>query len=146
MAKNHENRSLFLYTALIFLVAILMIIIAFFGQNNLQKNQPMQSETASSTSITEKAAILSEENLMLLEQNKNYLAENDELKAANEACTAENDSLKKEIENQNKLLEIYQRLYKNKKAEARELLSQLVPEELTETQKSFYDILVKKSQ
>ena len=146
MVKSHENRSLFLYTALIFLVAILMIILAFFGQNNLQKNQPIQSETASSTSITEKAAKLSEENLMLLEQNKNYLAENEELRVANEAYNLENTSLKKEIENQNKLLEIYQRLYKNKKSEARELLAALNQEDLTETQKSFYDILVKKSQ
>ena len=35
--KNKQNNSLFIYTALIFVVALLFIILAFFGQTNLTK-------------------------------------------------------------------------------------------------------------
>ena len=36
--KNNNTKSLFLYTALIFLVALLLIVIAFFGEANLEKS------------------------------------------------------------------------------------------------------------
>lgn len=35
--KNKQNNSMFIYTALIFVVALLFIILAFFGQTNLTK-------------------------------------------------------------------------------------------------------------
>ena len=39
MANKNDNKSLFLYTALIFFVAVVLIILSFFGQTNLQKKQ-----------------------------------------------------------------------------------------------------------
>ena len=76
MAKNNDNKSLFLYTSLIFIVAILLIIIAFFGQTNVQKNQPKMDEPAEeiqttsqpSGGITERVSVLSEDNRVLLEE------------------------------------------------------------------------------
>lgn len=35
--KNKQNNSMFIYTALIFVVALVFIILAFFGQTNLTK-------------------------------------------------------------------------------------------------------------
>ncbi len=97
MANKNENKSLFMYTALIFLVAMILIIIAFFGQTNLQNNQPEIEKTITELSgITEKAAILSEENKVLMEQNKALTTENETLKAENEALTKKqitNDTL-----------------------------------------------------
>lgn len=65
--KNKENsKSLYLYTALIFVVALIMIIISFFGQSNLEKtNKAIQHQK----SISEKSAALSEENMKLVEKN-----------------------------------------------------------------------------
>lgn len=97
MANKNENKSLFMYTALIFLVALIIIIIAFFGQTNLQNNQPEIEQTETQLSgITEKAAILSEENKVLLEQNKTLTTENANLKAENETLIQQkvtNDTL-----------------------------------------------------
>ena len=63
---EHRGHSIYTYTALIFIVAILMIVLAFFGQSNLNKNQIAQP---SGTSITEKSAALSDENLVLRDKN-----------------------------------------------------------------------------
>lgn len=84
MATNkNNNKSLFLYTGLIFVVAVLLILLSFFGQMNLQKNQPKTEETEevtqTNTGITERAAVLSEENKNLLEENTQLKKENDEL-------------------------------------------------------------------
>lgn len=58
-----------MYTALIFIVAILMIIISFFSQINLNKtHEEYVGMDADGISITEKAAQLSTENLMLTEK------------------------------------------------------------------------------
>ena len=151
MAKENNNRSLFLYTSLIFIVAIIMILIAFFGQNNLQKNQPIQSE-AELTSITEKAAELSEDNRILLEENQKIIDENTRLSADNTRLTAENenviqqlDSLSIENKNNQTLIKVYEFMYKSQKKNARNLLQTVNQEELTEEQKTFYNILLKKS-
>lgn len=65
--KNKDNsKSLYLYTALIFIVALVMIVISFFGQSNLEKtNKAIQNQKT----ITEKSAALSEENMRLVEKN-----------------------------------------------------------------------------
>lgn len=145
MQKPNNNRSLFLYTGLIFVVAIIMIILAFFGQSNLQKNQPIQSDAVSTSSITEKAAQLSEDNRILLEQNQTLENENKELKSSNEVLSNQLASDTNVINNSNLLFEIYNYLYKGSKSKAREAINTVAVEELTESQKTFYDILVKKS-
>lgn len=65
--KNKDNsKSLYLYTALIFIVALVMIVISFFGQSNLEKtNKAIQNQK----SIIQKSAALSEENMRLVEKN-----------------------------------------------------------------------------
>ena len=103
------------------------------------------NEAAAAASIREKAAALSEENRILLEQNKEYTLKNEELRTTNMALATENEQIKKNLANQDQLLAVYDALYRSKKKEARTLLEAIVPEELTETQKSFYEILVKKS-
>lgn len=145
MMKSKNNSSLFLYTALIFFVAIIMIIIAFFGQSNLQKSQPLPADTAANSSITEKAAQLSEDNRILMEQNQVLQTEKKELSDNVEEIKSQLDFIQMEKTNYDKLLEIYNYLYKGSKSKAREALSEINAEELNETQKTFYNILVKKS-
>lgn len=81
MKNKNDNKSLFLYTSLIFIVAILLIILAFFGQTNMEKSQPEieaaieeTEQPTSNSGIAERASVLSEENRILLEE-KNKLEE-----------------------------------------------------------------------
>ncbi len=50
--KKKENRSMYLYTALIFVVALLLILIAFFSQSNISRlgNRANEFNTASPAS------------------------------------------------------------------------------------------------
>lgn len=129
MANKNDNKSLFLYTALIFFVAIVLIILSFFGQTNLQKKQPKVEENTEQTQavsgITEKAAILSEENKNLLEENNKLKAENKELiekQAANDLLLSANG---------------YFTLGNN--AKALEMLNAVNYDELSVDQKLIYD-------
>lgn len=147
---KQKNNSLFLYTALIFIVAIIMIIISFFGQSNIQKNQPAQSQETLN-SITEKASQLSEDNRLLMDENKTLLEENrnlrteiSELTEKNELSFEEKELLQKQIDNDNALFEIHSFMYEGYYKKARELLSEVVVEDLTPEQKKFYNILSKK--
>lgn len=71
--NSGENKSLYLYTSLIFIVALLLIILAFFGQTNMQNGEPdvntaIEETEQPSNGIAEKASVLSEENRVLLEE------------------------------------------------------------------------------
>lgn len=71
--NSGENKSLYLYTSLIFIVAILLIILAFFGQTNMQNSEPdidavIEETEQPSNGIAEKASVLSEENRVLIEE------------------------------------------------------------------------------
>lgn len=132
MTQNNNNKSLFLYTALIFIVAILLILIAFFGDANLEKSMNSALQTAEPTvtqkaeaSITERAAIISHENQKLMEENQ---------------------KLKTESESAKKQLEVYTTLSKalaQKDAGnidgAKEIIAGLDAESLDELQKSLYN-------
>ncbi|MBQ8300602.1 MAG: hypothetical protein IJX57_01365 [Clostridia bacterium] len=138
MANKNDNKSLFMYTALIFFVAVVLIILSFFGQTNLQKNQPEieqnKEQTQTVSGITEKAAILSEENKVLLEQNKALTTENETLQAENEAL------VKKQNTN-DILLSSYGYYTLGNNAKALELLKTVNYEELSADQKIIYDKL-----
>lgn len=93
------NNSLFIYTALIFIAAIIIIIFAYFTQTHLEKAQPIQSDTAVAAShdsdapeetaietggpqgIAKTAAELSQDNLELLEENRELHKKVDELES-----------------------------------------------------------------
>ena len=122
-----------------------MVIIAFFGQSNLQKNQPIQSEAVSTSSITEKAAQLSDDNRILMEQNSELQEKVRELSEKYDELEKSSEELKKACDDNDLLLEIYINLYKGNKQKARKLLETVSADDLTDVQKSFYNILVKKS-
>lgn len=135
MANKNDNKSLFLYTALIFFVAVVLIILSFFGQTNLQKNQPEieqnTEQTQTLSGITERAAVLSEENKVLLELNKNLQIENSELKTENEA-------LLKKLSNNDILLSSYGYYTLGNKEKALEMLKAVNYEELNSDQRMIY--------
>ncbi len=144
MAGSKGNRPLMIYTSLIFIVAIIMVIIAYFGQKHLESAQIQQNETA--TGISERASLLSDENRLLMEMNQKLNNENTELSESNEFLKSENEMLYKENENFKKLHEIYMLIYDGNKTQARTQLENIYTEDLTMEQKEFYDVLVKRSE
>ena len=97
--ENNGGNSLFLYTALIFIAAIIIIIFAYFAQTNVERSQPSASpdtvamphdpdaptdapeETGGPQGIAKTAAELSQYNLELLEENRKLHNKVDELEA-----------------------------------------------------------------
>ncbi len=142
MARNKSNRPLMIYTSLIFIVAIIMVVVAFFGQRHLESAQFRQTETA--RGISERASQLSEENRLLMEVNKRLTTSLNELTEENQVLKTENDALTKESEYNKKLSDVYLALNNSGRSKARKLLNEIYTEDLTAEQKDFYDMLVKK--
>lgn len=91
--KNGEKneRSLYKYTALIFLFALLIIIVAFFGQSHFENVMTTDSRVEQeSNGIADRAAALSEENLRLSNEKAALEEENASLKT--QAETSANDA------------------------------------------------------
>ena len=131
MAKKN-NKSLFLYTALIFIVAILLILLSFFGQKNLQSKQPKVDEGAirEQEGIAERASLLSDENKSLIEQNN--------------ALKAENKILLEYQTNNNILLSANGYLLSGDNSKALEMLQSVEFEKLNYDQQVLYNDISKK--
>lgn len=99
MNNKIENKSLFLYTGLIFVVALIIIIVTFFGQDRILRETNEQIQTATA-GITERAAILSDENMRLTEKALSLEKQVEEL-------TSENEIQKKKEANYDLIFECY---------------------------------------
>lgn len=134
-----ENLSLFIYTSLIFIVSIAMILIAFVGQNNIDKLQN------SGSSLTNRVHELSDANGRLLNQNTSL---SEAVKASSDRITKLEDEIidkDREIETiaakkniLSKLIEIKNLIDDKKIEEAKVLYSQINPLELDEEQLKYY--------
>ena len=145
MTKSNDNRSLFLYTSLIFIVAIIMVIVSFFAQTHLDQTAVGEVDSEK-VDLSNKAARVSEENMQLVELNKS-------LKDSNLALSEENAKLKESVEAMQKEIEAYkaltlvsEKLLGGNKNAARTLLENIFTQDLTPEQKEIYDTLVKKTE
>ncbi len=140
MTENKSNKSLFLYTALIFLVALLMIVVSFFGQSHLESIRETEQKAKN---LTEKTSMLSDQNLYLTEQVSvltKQLEEKDALLLTSQTAI---DEAKLREENINNTLVAYTKMKEKKKAEAKEYISLVNPELLSSDAKWFYDEVIK---
>lgn len=132
-----ENKSLFLYTSLIFLVSIMMILISFVGQNNIKTMQP---ETDSSgTSIVDKVNQLSEQNSTLINEKAALIKENEELTTEKETNSKIIKTMTDENLLLNKFLQIYNYFEEGKLDDAKLIYDSIDASLLTETQRIYYD-------
>lgn len=135
-----ENLSLFIYTSLIFIVSIAMILIAFVGQNNIDKLQN------SGSTLTNRVHELSDANGRLLNQNTSL---SEAVKTSSDRITKLEDELsdkEREIEaiaaKKNtlaKLIEISNLINDKKIEEAKVLYSEINPHDLNESQLKYYN-------
>lgn len=145
MESNKSNRSLFLYTGLIFVAAILVIAVSFFSQVNSEKQrQEYGVDDMSNNSIVEKTAKLSEENRILLETTNSLNKKIEEMSVDNEDLTERVLSLEKQITNTEMMYEIFNNIQKGKIQMAAEEFEKLDPLFFTETQEEFYKYLQKR--
>jgi len=100
-AEKKNNSALFLYTALIFLVALLMIVLSFFGQSHMENTNEKLQEAKT---ITERASVLSEENLAFREQILELQEKSELYEQEISGKQSEIDSLKGQIEVYNSVL------------------------------------------
>ena len=142
--EKNDNKSLIMYTSLIFLAAILMIVVSFFAEKHLEEQYASEVE-AQNVNLSNKAAMISEENMQLVEMNRTLKDANSNLTSQNEALTAERDALLKEKEGFEALIEVYNKLLAGEEKAARALLEAIYTENLTPDQKEIYDALVKKA-
>ena len=143
--KKSDNKSLIMYTSLIFLAAIIMIVVSFFAQQHLEQLKVSETE-AQNVTLSNKAAQVSEENMQLVELNKNLKDTNTKLTEENKTLTQEKEALTKEKDAYNALIEVYNNLLDGKKSAAKKLLQGIYTEDLSPEQKEIYDFLVKESQ
>ncbi len=145
MKEKNNNKSLFLYTSLIFIVAILLIILAFFGQTNIEKNQPEIETTeetippSSNSGIAERASVLSEENRLLLEEKTKLEAQVREKDAIISGLENENFNLSEQIKMNDLLLQANGYLYVGNFEKSAEALGQVDYEKLTSDQQIIYN-------
>ncbi len=135
-----ENLSLFIYTSLIFIVSIAMILIAFVGQNNIDKLQN------SGSTLTNRVHELSDANGRLLNQNTSL---SEAVKTSSDRITKLEDELsdkEREIEaiaaKKNtlaKLIEIGNLINDKKIEEAKVLYSEINLNDLNESQLKYYN-------
>ncbi len=143
--KKSDNKSLIMYTSLIFVAAIVMIVVSFFAQQHLEQLRVSETE-AENVTLSNKAAQVSEENMQLVELNKALKDANGALTEENQTLTGERDALLKETDAYKSLIEVYDKLLDGKKTTARKLLENIYTEDLSQEQKEIYDFLVKEAQ
>ena len=133
--NNAKPKSLYLYTALIFVVALVMIIISFFGQKNLEKtNKAIQN----SQSISEKSAAISAENVRLVEENlglTNTVSEKEAKILELETIISETDL---KLHNYDLLLNAHSYFIAGKPEKVQEVLAQVDFEKLEGDSKALY--------
>lgn len=143
--KKNDNKSLIMYTSLIFVAAIVMIVVSFFAQSHLEQLRVSETE-AENVTLSHKAAQVSEENMQLVELNKSLKDANVVLTEEKSALTTERDALLKETTAYKSLVEVYEKLLDDKKSAARKLLEGIYTEDLSAEQKEMYDFLVKEAE
>ena len=143
--KKNDNKSLVLYTSLIFAAAIIMIVISFFAQRHLEQLKVSETE-AENVTLSSKAALVSEENMQLVELNKALKTTNTQLTEENQTLTGEKEQLSKEVSKYKELIDVYNHIIKGQKNTAKNLLKEIFTEDLSQDQKDIYDFLAKELQ
>lgn len=135
--NKKQNNSMFIYTALIFVVALILIILAFFGQTNLS-NLRKSTENIS----TEQTATISPQ---ITEEAKTMPPNTDELARLTNSLSAlksENEELASRIETYESLLAANGYISVGNNEEALSILNEIDDSALTDDQKILYDQII----
>lgn len=143
MSQSKNSSSLFLYTALIFLVALMMIILSFFGSGK-HESAKEQAKT-----LTERATAVSEENLNLtkkVSELEDTIKENGKKITEFEESVKTKDGTIQTLTNESSiyknLINAYERIYEGKIEEASAILANIDTTILSDDTLNFYNQLI----
>ena len=145
MEAKKNDKSLYIYTAMIFIAAIIMIVVSFFAQHHLEQLKASEVEAVNVT-LSHKAAQVSEENMQLVENNKVLNNINKSLTEENQALALEKEILKKEKSGYEALIGVYKLIVQGDVSAAEKKLKGIYTQDLSSEQKEIYDFLVKEIQ
>lgn len=129
-----------MYTALIFLVALLMIVVSFFGQSHLESIRETEQKAKN---LTEKTSMLSDQNLYLTEQVATLTKTIEEKDALLVSAKASLDETALREENLNNTVAAYIKMKEKKKSKAEEYISLVNPDLLSHDGKWLYNEVIK---
>lgn len=128
--NKKENRSMYLYTALIFAMALLLIIIAFFSQTNISKLGNRANEIAAETTTAQ------------VETQTPTVYTSDEFARVSNMAAAldsENKQLKEKLDVYEKLTEANTLIANEDIEKATEIINNINESSLSDNQKTFYN-------
>lgn len=128
--NKKENRSMYLYTALIFAMALLLIIIAFFSQTNISKLGNRANEIAAETTTAPVET-----------QTPTVYTSDEFARVSNMAATldSENKQLKEKLDVYEKLTEANTLIGNEDIEKATEIINNINESALSDNQKTFYN-------
>lgn len=132
-----KNKFLWVYTVILFSVALILILFAGMTTQNYERE--LESHETAKVGLQKSVTELSQVNTNLKQENDELKKENDELKKQNEelaAAAAENEINKK-------LMEALVEFDKGNRRTAKNMLAELDAEKLTEQQTSVYNKIMK---
>lgn len=145
MEEKKSNRSLYMYTALIFAAAIAVIALSFLSQINAEKAyEEIGTDDKSGSSIVEKTALLSEENRILLETTNSLNKKIEDMTNENNEMADRILALEKQMSNAKMMYEIFDNLQKGDIKKAATDFELLDPLFFTDEQEQFYAYLQKR--
>ena len=135
--KNAQDRSMFLYTALIFAVALVLIILSFFGQTNLSNLRKNHSDLPEQTQLTQTASPT---------QTPANIKDDEYAKMANviSSLDQENKKLKEKTEVYDLLTEANAYVQNSDLENAQTSIDKIDSNILTENQKILYNQIITK--
>lgn len=135
--KNTQDRSMFLYTALIFAVALILIILSFFGQTNLTNLRKNHTEWTQEPQTTQKTQPT---------QSPSVELDDEFAKMVNTVSTLdeENKILKEKTETSNILFEANAYIQNEDLENAKIAIEKIDVNTLTDNQKVLYNQIISK--
>lgn len=127
--KQKENKSMYLYTALIFVVALLLILLAFFGQTNISRLGNRANEMGVSTEIESASPTNTPPTTEEFARISNMAS----------ALDSENKELKDKLSVYDNLINANDLASQGKYTEAREITDLIDETTLTDSQKVLYN-------
>lgn len=141
---KQNTKFLWIYIAILFSFALILILFAGLTQNNYQKK--IEEQQTESAGVKRSLITLTDENQKMSDSIKSLESELDKAKEENSKLSEENEIMKNAIsedaETTQKLLDAYRFYSAGDGENAKKTLSGIESEKLTQTQKNIYNKII----
>lgn len=134
---KNNTKTLWMYTTILFSVALVLILFAGLTQQNYEKE--LETHETAKMGMQKSVAELSQTNMLLQQEADRLKKENEALKADAELMHKMNE----EIDTFNTLSSALRELNMGNRKEAEAMVKELKPEELTQAQLYIYNRIMK---